>query len=1137
MLAASDGPGGKSNMRHVGFINRRRFSPLAGVCLLAAVVAPCFLWCPAAAQTPAAAGGDINGIVKSGNMPLPGVTVSAANALTGQKTVTSTAEDGSYALHVNANGRYVVRAEMAAFAAATHEVVINAQNQPARVDLDLILLSRTQQAGQREQRQAAATGNRGFQSLSVLQSVLSGGNGNGGFNSGEQSLPSGLQVPGMSAESATESVSITGNTANSGWSGLSSEELHQRVQEMRERQTGETLGSSLYGGGQGVPGGGPGGPGGAPGGGPGGGGGRGPGGPGGFGGGGGPFMLAGGRGRFNFNRPHGTIYYMAGDSALDAAPFSLTGTPQPKPSYQQNRFGGALGGPLNIPKIYNGGEKTFFFVHYNGSRAQNPFDQFSTVPTDGKFPGTTDERDGIFPNGLNISNNINSVSKALLQYIPEPNLPGTVKNFHFVTAATNNLDDFNLRIVHAFGKSTLPQQRRGGPGGGGRNNVNFGFHYHSTETDLTNSFPSVGGTTAVRSFDVPVGYVRSFGKLTNNLRFDFNRNRIQTQNLYAFNTDVAGLAGVTGVSPNPFDWGISNLSFTGFSSLNDINPLLRRDQTFTFSDSMIWSHGKHTWRWGGDFRRIEVNTEAASNPRGSFIFTGVNAAQMFNVADGPGTGLDFADFLLGLPQLSSAQFGANSYHFRGNSWDLFAQDEYRVRGNLTLNLGLRYEYVSPFSEINNQIANLLISNFTTTSIIVTRALPGAAGLPASLIHPDRNNFAPRIGIAWRPFAKTVVRAGYGINYNTGAYLNIIQQLAFQPPFTTTQTNTECLPGSTQPCTSLVPNPTLANGFTSTVPASTITNNYAVDPNYRMGYVQIWNLNIQRELKGDILLNVDYTGTKGTHLDVLEAPNRNITGTGLLSANAPIFNFETSQADSIAHAGTVRLRKRLRHGVSIGGSYTYSKSIDNASTIGGGAAVVAQNAFNLAAERGLSAFDQRHRFVADYLVELPFGHDKRWLSGNGLLRNIFGDWQWSGDWTIASGLPFSPQVVGGIGEVNSGTNGTLRPNLVPGQPIALPNPSVSEWFNTAAFVVPPSGSFGDAGRNSIEGPGSLVFDMAFTKVIPLGDVRVLEFRAQATNIFNTPQFTAIDTNVNSPSFGQVISAGAMRRVQMQARFRF
>ncbi|HXP47843.1 MAG TPA: TonB-dependent receptor [Terriglobales bacterium] len=1111
---------------------------------MAAAVALMLVCASAAAQTPPAAGGNVSGIVKSGGMPLPGVTVSAANTLTGQKVVTSTGDDGSYALHLTANGRYVVRAEMAAFAATTHEVVINAENRSARVDLELVLLSRAQQqqqtAERQQQRAAAALPNRGFQSLAVMQSELGAGSENGGFNAADQGAPAGLQVPGMSAEAATESVSITGNTANSGWSTLSSEELRQRVQEMRDQPGG------LFGGGSGGFGGGPGG------------------GRGGFGG--GPFTLGGGRGRYNFNQPHGSIYYRVDDSALDASPFSLTGVSQPKPSYQQNNFGGSLGGPLNIPKIYNGGQKTFFFVNYNGARSENPFDAFSTVPTDGTFPGTTDERTGDFtglvnrqgtpiplqnptvpqclpPNPPCVLNNqvlaINPSAQALLNFIPSPNLPGTVKNFHFITTAVSNLDDLNLRIIRSFGKAT-PGQRRGGgggrgAGGGGRNNLNVGFHYHATANNLTNPFPSVGGTTSVRSFDIPVGYVRSFGKLTNNLRFDFNRNRIHTQNLYALTTNDPAAAIISNGFPpiSAFDFGIPSLSFSDFSSLNDINPLLERDQTFTISDTMIWSHGKHTWRWGGDFRRIQKNTETASNPRGSFTFTGIN------------TGNDFADFLLGLPQLStlqSAQVGNNNYHFRANSWDLFAQDEYRVRGNLTLNLGLRYEYVSPYSEINNLIANLTVAPGLTAVVPVLPAGSSpqlcavypcvvGAGLPSTLVRPDRDGFAPRVGIAWKPFAKTVVRTGYGINYNTGAYSAIAQQLAFQPPFSFTQTNTQCLPTGSAP--NCIPAAQLHLGFSPALP-TTITNNYGVDPNYRMGYVQIWNLNIQRELKADLLLNVDYTGTKGTRLDVLEAPNR--TASGLFNQGVPPFYFQTSQADSTANAGTVRLRKRLRHGVSIGGSYTFSKSIDDASTIGGGATVVAQNAANLAGERGLSSFDQRHRFVADYLMELPFGHDKRWLSNKSVLRDVFGDWQWSGDWTIASGLPFSPQVIGSFTEVNSGVNGTLRPNLT-GQPIALPNPSIGEWFNTAAFVAPPAGSFGDAGRNSIEGPGSLVFDMAFTRVIPMGDVRVLEFRAQMTNIFNTPQFTGIDTNASSPSFGQVTSTGSMRRIQMQARFRF
>ena len=232
-----------------------------------------------------------------------------------------------------------------------------------------------------------------------------------------------------------------------------------------------------------------------------------------------------------------------------------------------------------------------------------------------------------------------------------------------------------------------------------------------------------------------------------------------------------------------------------------------------------------------------------------------------------------------------------------------------------------------------------------------------------------------------------------------------------------------------------------------------------------------------------------------------------------------------------------MRKRLQRGVSIGGTYTFSKVMDDVSSIGGGAFSVAQDPFNLAAERGLSSLDQPQKFTADYLWELPFGHDKRWLAGPSPWRALFGDWTWSGDWTIADGMFFTPNVLGNFGDVNRGTNGILRADVVPGVPGTVPHPSIAQWFNPAAFVVPPAGQYGDARRNSIQGPGEIVFDMAFNKLIPLKESRALELRASASNVFNHPNFAAIDTTVNSPTFGEVITAGAMRTITMTARFRF
>jgi hypothetical protein len=1101
----------------------------------------------------------IHGLVKSGNMPIPGAGVSATNTTTKQQVNTSTDVDGSYSLPIPADGHYSVRVQMAAFSASAQEVELDASHPAVLTNFELILLSRAHQ-GQSEPQRQASTGRRGFQNLSVFQSEAGQETGGGSM---ADIAPSGMPVPGAAQNGATESVAVSGNTTNS-FNAMSADEMQQRFNDAR--QQGGGFGGGGFGGG-----------------------------PGGGRGGGGGGMVFGRRG-FDINRPHGSIYYGIGDSALNASPFSLTGAPTEKPGYLQNSFGGSVGGPLNIPYLYHGGSKTFYFVNFNGKHGENPFDQFSTVPTlaerQGNFSGlcmtgftggVCNDRDssndvidqlyavnpttGVrspYPNNLipGFSSQTcpwtppySSIAAGLMEYIPCPNLPGSTQNFHFITSATSDSDDLNIRINHSFGAAPAGGRRGGGGGRNApRNSLQFGFHYHQSTANLTNPFPSVGGSTTVRSFDIPVSYTRSIGKLTNIVRADFNRSRTRTQNLYAFNTDITSALGITGVSTNPFDWGLPNLSFTDIASLSDTTPSLARPQTYTFSDNVIWNHGKHTWRWGGDFRRVQVNTDTDSNSRGSFVFSGTNTSQ-FNSSGKqiPDTGYDFADFLLGLPQQTSVQFGQGDY-FRGNYWDLYAQDEWKMRGNLTLNLGVRYEYVSPLTETNNRIVNLELSPGVLTQtppFNVTPVLAGASGLPDSLVRPDRRGFAPRIGFAWKPLPNTVVRGGYGINYNTGAYQGIAQQLALQPPFATTSTNVQTAAGEL----------TLQDGFPQPAPGA-ITNNYAVNPNYRFGYVQIRNLDIQQQIRPTLLVNLDYTGTKGTNLDILEAPNRTLSG--ILIPGVQAFTYENSVADQEANAVSLRVRKRLASGFSVGGTYTFSKSLDDASSIGagatsaasspglgaggtgaagagaatsGGAANLAQNPLDLAAERGLSSFNQTHKFTADYLLELPFGHDKRWLTGNTPWRAVLGDWQWSGDWTIASGLPFTPRLLNNPCEVSGGTTGTLRPNLVPGQSISVPNPSIAEWFNTAAFEAQTTCSYGNARRNSIIGPGSKVFDMAFTKIFPLKEARMLEFRAQATNIFNMVNYSSIDTTIESPTFGRVTSAGGMRQFTITSRFRF
>jgi hypothetical protein len=959
----------------------------------------------------------------------------------------------------------------------------------------------------------------------------------GGGQNGSGGDISSLPLNGAGAEAPTESVSITGAQGRTqDFGGGSEDDIQERIQEFRDRSQRE--GGNLQGGSPG-------------------------GGIGSMGGGGGMIMRM--PRNFNVNQPHGMLYVSDDSGTLDAKSYSLTGQATPKASYNLPRFGAVLGGPLNIPRIFNGGNKTFFFAGWNANRGSTPYDAFSTVPTlaerAGNFSAAT-YKDGspvqIFnpaagqqfqSNGqLNVIDPslITAQAKALLAFIPLPNLNTPTQNFHYVTSGSSSSDSVNFRLIHNFGSGGLPFMNFGGGGGGGgrgraQNNVNLGMNWTRSSTTLVNPFPSLAGGNSLQGLNASAGWVYGRGRATNNFRVNYNHNHVATTNLFSNVQNVAGDAGIGGVSTNPFDFGLPGISFTSFAGLTDPVPRRELDQTFTFSDTLSWSRGKHNWRFGGDYRRILQSFRSAKNAEGSFVFTGFATSQQASGGvPAPNTGYDFADFLLGLPQQTSLQSGTNSYNFRANAFDVYAQDDFRFRPNLSFNLGLRYEYNGPYTEANNQIANLNVaSGFTGAQLLVPAgAVPPSSVTGAvptstrSLINPDRNNFAPRIGIAWKPMKQTVVRAGYGINYNLAQYGAIIQNFAFQPPFAVTSTN----------ISSLASPLTLQSGFPA-VNAS-VTNNFAVDPNYRLGYVQIWNLDIQRQLPAGLVMNLDYNGSKGTRLDVERA---------ITIAGVQPFLYESSAANSVFHSGSIRLRKRMARGIAVSATYAYSKSIDDASSIGGAGTIVAQNPFDIAADRGLSTFDQRHKFTGNWIYELPFGEGHRFIQ-RGPLSHVLDGWQWSGDFTVGSGFYFSPRVLGNSLDINRGVSGSLRANTT-GAPVSLASPSTLEWFNTAAFCSPvssfgsstpgsgstcanPTGStFGDAGRDIIQGPRQITFDMNLSKTITVKESRALELRFQAANVFNTAHFTGLNTIVNSLTYGEITSVGNMRRITMLARFRF
>jgi hypothetical protein len=600
---------------------------------------------------------------------------------------------------------------------------------------------------------------------------------------------------------------------------------------------------------------------------------------------------------------------------------------------------------------------------------------------------------------------------------------------------------------------------------------------------------------------------------------------------------------------------------TGVSGLNEAsNPANSVNQTITFSDFVSWSHKRHNMRFGLDFHRIHADSIGGTNVYGSFTFSGFVTEQPALQACNPSTdaggckeygasGSAIADFLLGQPQQTSVTAGLNKIYLRGNSWDWYAQDDWRARSNLTIAYGLRWEYFSPYSEKYNHLVNLNLSgsgaglqieNVCSTSAAGCATTGGALGLPASLVNPDKALYSPRIAIAWSPKFKwtknTVVRSGYGINYNTGAYSRFASKMSFQQPFAITQTNTLSTPNSPTTCT--IANMSLnvknqgATGFNCST--QTTQSNFGVDPNYRLGMVQVYNLGIQRTIPFGIVLNFDYTGDYAFNQDMLRAPNRNALG--ILNPTSGQFTYEDSLGYQRSNALAINARQRMHKGISLQGTYTYSHSIDDASSIGGSGGSIAQDDQNLGAEESNSSYDRRHVLSGNFVIEPPFGPNRAFFNKGGVMSHVLDGFSISGTFTFASGNFGTPTYSGTPAEIAAGAGNSLRPNRVSGQPIAGAGTRLS-WFNTAAFVAPAPGTYGNASRNSIELPGTVSINGSLSRTITMGETRSLEMRISANNALNTVQYAGVNTQINSPQFGQVTSATGMRSFTYIMRYRF
>ncbi len=1127
-------------------------------------------------------GGKLHGAVKSGTIPLPGVTITAQNTLTGKRYSTATDITGSWQLNIPQNGRYVIRTQFAAFAGGTQEAVLNASSHDQTVNFELILASRQAEIDRQQAQQAARQGSdeqivqqmAGNSPENVsLANTLSADTDTGAGTAGA----SGAALPSIAGNSdfSEESVTISGQAGQvSALAGLDSDRMRDAALAIQAQgglngQTGDAGQGGLfggYGGGGGF--GGAFGSGGIGGGGFGGGG----GGFGGRGGGGG-----GGRGNFrNFNpgQPHGAIAWNGTNSAINALPFSLLGQPQLQPPNGSNRFTLSFMSAPYIPHLTKPSGKDTVFLTLSGSRSSSPDDFYATVPTDAERTGDF-SADGLPPiydpvtrqqfiyNGTpNViptsgaaGQSISPEATALLSYFPEPNLPSgsTINgyNYHLLTTAQSNSTQAGIRYNRSLGANAAQPGARGTGGGGRRGgsqnqglrqSINLNYNWTHSASDLVNLIPDLGGKSASSSYSLQAGYTVGYHRFTSISNVNWNRSNSHTVNFFTNTTNnPAAAASLTIPNNVPLNYGVPDISLSnGIQGLNETQPSFSVAQTISFSQVLSWIHGKHNMRFGGDYRRVHHDFLAGSNATGNFAFTGLFTE---DAAQDPTTGSSIADFLLGLPQSTTLNSSEAKSYLRDNVVDAYAMDDWRMLPSFTLNFGVRWEFFAPYTEKYGNLADVATNPdgaFTseTEQTVWTRT----SGLPASLVYPWHKAFQPRVGLAWRvPKIKdTVVRAGFGTNYTVGEYAGFATTMAHQPPFTDEQTNQEAAGNTASTaCAQAVPMTcfTLASGF----PAPAVVGNYALNPHYGLPYVMAWNLDIQKTLPLGIVMNLGYNGARSNHLDVELAPRALPNSPGTDPSDL-LFTYEEAAAYYKMNAGTVRMNKRLSHGVSLGANYQYGHAIDDATSVNGSGGSLVQDWQNPAAEEGHSVLDIRHQVSGTYLFELPFGPDKFWIT-TGVGSHILEGLSLSGSFNFATGGWISPGFEPTAQSVECGNTSGLRASLNPlGGPVTAGGGSFLHWFNTAAYQAPTDHTgfcdyFGTAPRNSIEGPGTVSNNLSLSKTANLGETRSMEFRATMANAFNTVQYKGVDTIEDTPQFGQVTSVGQMRTFQFMARFRF
>jgi hypothetical protein len=848
------------------------------------------------------------------------------------------------------------------------------------------------------------------------------------------------------------------------------------------------------------------------------------------------------------NEFHGDAFEFIRNQVTDAKNYFTL--PDTTPGFRRNQFGGILGGPIIK-------DRTFFFVSYEQMALAQQISATSTVPTinerTGNFAGT----------GVTIVNpytklpfsspdmipasQISPFGQDLINLFPVPNNgTGVSNNYLFDETRTENNYVFGLRIDHKISESDSLV--------GQYNYFNDPSFEPSNSLCGSSTLPGFGCYTNQRSTLAGVNWLHTFTPhLLNEFRFGYDRLvQPRLQQDYT-NTTFPLLAGVFDDPSVANNFGSPDTSISGYTSLAPYGnlPQTRWDSHYNLVDNLTWTHGSHEVKGGVNLLQARYANHYVVDGRGALSF---NSSSNSGIG-APTTGNSLADVLYGLAYSSSREPTAPYLEMRYGSYGVFLQDNWRLTKDLTINMGVRYEYFTPLTDANNRI-----SNYNPTTETMVQA--GAPGIGKKVYASDANNVGPRIGLAYQPFhkASTVVHAAGGIFYNSppignGAGLSLLTNAPMRSPQTLYTSAANPLQLDTNPFPGPAGCSLSALGKTQACPLTIAPT--GIEYKFRTMYIGEYSADVQQQLTEALALTIGYVGSHGNKLPNEVNLNQPYVVGGVSESTRPVMgvhgitypttnyysynniSFYQSEGRSYFNSLQAKLLQEYHNGLSLIVAYTWSKSMDTTpgyASTSQSSGLLPQNSYNPAAELGVSDFNVSQRLVVSPVYELPFGRGRTFLT-DGIASKILGGWQLSGIGQLQTGRPFT---VTNANSNNSGSyNNEDRPNRI-GNPNSGPK-TVAQWFNTAAFsTAVPKNTFGNAGRNIVEGPGYVDVDLAIQRTFPITRRITMPLRFESFNVANKPNFYnpyGASLEAGTSSFGSLTEANDPRELQLSVKFIF